>query len=109
MIEKTVFDYLKEKLNETVAMSMQDKDSFVLIERAGSGNEDFIDSATIIIQSYGKSIAAAAALNEKVKEKMKDIDELEQISRGKQQTDDNYTDKSMKRNRYQAKYEITKM
>lgn len=109
MIEKIVFDYLKAHMDVPVALMAKECDRYVLIERAGSSRQDRIEKATIIIQSYGKSLYEAAALNEKVKLQMEDIDKLSEIGSCNLQTDYNFTDKTTKKYRYQALYEISKL
>lgn len=44
-------------------------ETYVLIEKTGSGMNNHIKSATFAIQSYASSLYEAASLNEIVKEK----------------------------------------
>lgn len=76
MIEVIVYTFLKNELEDVpVYMEISEKvpDSFVLIEKTGSGLNNHIKSATFAIQSYGPTMFKAAELNELVKEKMLDI------------------------------------
>lgn len=106
MIEKTLVDYLNKKLDVPAHTDYQDEKTFVLIEKAGGSEENYIRSATITIQSYAESTYKASELNEMVKSTMNDIVELDTISRCKLNSDYNYTDTARKRPRYQAVYNL---
>ena len=108
MIEKIVLDYLKEVLNVPVYMEKPQEmpTQFVLIEKTGSSEENFILSATIALQSYAESLYLAAELNEKVKKAMNDIIVLNTVSKSKLNTDYNFTDTAKKLYRYQAVYDL---
>jgi len=108
MIEEIVLNYLNEKMG-VPAYTEEPKDapdSYIILEKTGSGESNKIDSATLAIQSYGKTLLQAAELNEKLKEKMKDITDLDAISKAKLNTDYNYTDTTKKKYRYQAVYDF---
>lgn len=109
MIEKIVLDYLTSKLDVPCSMELLPDmgDSFVVIEKTGSTEDDGTESATIAVQSYGKSLSDAASLNERVKTAMKGIIELGSIGRCKRNSDYNFTDPTTKRYRYQAVFNIT--
>ena len=108
MIEKIVLDYLKEVLDVPVYMEKPQEmpTQFVLIEKTGSSEENFILSATIALQSYAESLYLAAELNEKVKKAMNDIIVLNTVSKSKLNTDYNFTDTAKKLYRYQAVYDL---
>lgn len=108
MIEKIVLDYLNKTLDVPAYMEMPEKQpkEFVLIEKTGSATEDFINSATIALQSYAESLLQAAVLNEKVKAAMDNIIVLDDISRSKRNSDYNFTDTTKKKYRYQAVYDL---
>lgn len=108
MIEKKVMDYLAERLDVPVYMEMPEKqpESFVLVEKTGSSRTNWIDSATIALDSYAGSMADAAALNEAVKAQMDRMAEQPDISRSELNSDYNYTDTSVKQYRYQAVYDL---
>ena len=108
MIEKTVLDYLNEALDVPVYMEMPEKQpkEFVLIEKTRSSTEDFINLATVALQSYAESMFQAAVLNEKVKKAMDNIIVLDDISRSKRNSDYNFTDTTKKKYRYQAVYDL---
>lgn len=108
MIEMIVLNYLETALEVSVFMEKPEKEpeTYVLIEKTGSSTEDFINSATIAIQSYAGTLFLAAELNEKVKKAMDNIIVLEDISKSKLNTDYNYTDTTKKKYRYQAVYDL---
>lgn len=89
---------------------MEDKKKhgeYILIEKTGSGEENHIKKAVIAIQSFADSLYRAAEINEEVKKTMKEIVELEDISKCDLNTDYNYTDVARKKYRYQAVFDIT--
>lgn len=108
MIEKRVMDYLAEKLDVPVYMEMPEKqpESFVLVEKTSSSRTNWIDSATIALDSYAGSMADAAALSEAVKAQMDKMAEQPDVSRSELNSDYNYTDTALKQYRYQAVYDL---
>lgn len=108
MIEKIVRDYLEETLNIGVYLEVEKEDApFIVLEKTGSREENYITRATIAVQSYGTSMYEAASLNAQVIEAMKQIIELDEISDCELNSDYNYTDTETKRYRYQAVFNIT--
>ena len=108
MVEKIVKDYLQSSLGIPVRLEEEDDlvNEYVLIEKTGSGEENHIASATLAIQSYSGSLYGAATLNERVKEAMKKIVEMDDISKCQLNSDYNYTDTTRKKYRYQAVYDM---
>lgn len=108
MIEKIVQDYLNDVLRVPAYMEEKPKmpEEYVLIEKAGSGETDFAKSAVIAIQSFSVSLYGAAVLNEEVKEAMKRVIELDDISKCGLNSDYNFTDTTRKKYRYQAVFDI---
>lgn len=107
MIEQIVKDYLEKKLDVLVCFEMpKGSEEFVLIDKTGSSEGDFIKSATIAIQSYSASLCGAMVLNEKVKEAMSKVVELNSISGVKLNTDYNFTDTTKEKYRYQAVFDL---
>lgn len=107
MIETVIYDYLNEKLNVPAYM-MEPKsppESYVLIDRT-AGDDEHVRSATVAIQSYGKSLVDACMLNEKVKDIMRDIIDLDTVVKCKLNSDYNFTDTETKRYRYQAVFNL---
>lgn len=109
MIEKTVLDYLAKSLDVPIVMEVPEKLSgkFVKIEKTGSNTEDYINRATLAIQSYAPTLYEAAELNEAVKDALDVMAETEDISRAKLNSDYNFTDTARKLHRYQAVYDFT--
>lgn len=107
MIEKIIYDYLND---QGIAAYMQiPKDppgEYVLLEKTGSSRTNYINSATIALQSYADSLYSAAQLNETVKEAMDNSIELDDICSASLSSDYNFTDTATKKYRYQAVYEI---
>lgn len=81
--------------------------TYVVIEKTGSSETNYIRSATVAIQSYGLTLYEAALLNEKVKEVMRDIVMLPSVSSCDLNSDYNYTYTAMKAYRYQAVFVLT--
>lgn len=109
MIEKIVLDYLNDTLEVKVCMEEEENmpQEYVLVEKTGSGKENHILDATIVVQSFSDTMYRAAMLNEKVKDAMENIVALDDITRCNLNTDYNYTDTSRKKYRYQAVFDIT--
>ena len=82
MIEKVVLDYLRDILEVWVDVEVPEKepDEYVIIEKIGSSEENFVFSATFALKSHARSLYAAAELNEKVKAAMDSIIALDNIS-----------------------------
>lgn len=108
MIEKIILDYLSERLAEPVLMEEPEvkPETYVLIEKTGSGETNHISSATIALQSYAPSLYEAAALNERVKAAMKNAITMDEIVRVALNSDYNYTNTASKRYRYQAVFDV---
>ncbi len=108
MIEIILIDYLKETLNVPVFTEEQSEcyDKYIVIEKTGGDTENFISTATVAIQSYANSLYEAALLNKQVKEAMKNIVALDNVSKSKLNSDYNFTDTTKKQYRYQAVYDL---
>ena len=106
MIEEIVFNYLKNKLNVPVTFENINEVEYVLIGKSGSSRFDFTNTATFFIQSYSSSKYNASLLNEKVKDAMYDLIELDEITSLHLNSDYDYTDTTTKKYRYQAVFDI---
>lgn len=108
MIEKIVLDYLNSKLSVSCYMETPEKPpkSYVLVEKTSGREENIIKSAMLAVQSYAETLAKAATLNEEVKDALRDITELDSISKAKLNSDYNFTDTTMKKYRYQAVFDF---
>lgn len=102
-------NFLDSHLSVTSYLEKQGKmpDSYVLFEKTGSGESNHISSATYAFQSYAPTLYKAAVLNAELKEVLKELITLDEISRIKLNSDYNYTDTTTKEYRYQAVYDIT--
>ena len=111
MIEKTVLDYLNDRLDVPVWMEIPKgevlPEEYVLLEKTGSRRSNHIDSVMMAIQSHADRMENAALLNEEVKQAMDDLIVLDEIGSSKLNSDYNFTDTQKKKYRYQAVYEIT--
>ena len=108
MIEKIILDYLNEKLDVDVYLERPEKapTRYVLLEKTGGSRENYINSATVVIQSYAESMYEAASLNETVKKAMDEIIMLPSVLSSKLNSDYNFTDTARKEYRYQAVYDL---
>ena len=106
MIEEIVFNYLKNKLNVPVTFENINEVEYVLIGKSGRSRFDFTNTATFFIQSYSSSKYKASLLNEKVKDAMYDLIELDEITSLHLNSDYDYTDTTTKKYRYQAVFDI---
>lgn len=108
MIEKIILDYLKTQLVPPVYMEipLNPPDEYVTIEKTGSGVDDYINRATLAIQSHAQSLLRAAQINEDVKTAMDSAITLPEIAKSKLNSDYNFTDTRTKEYRYQAVYNI---
>lgn len=109
MIEVIVLNYLKEILSDvTVTTEIRQGmgETFVSLEKTGSGMSDRLPSATIAIQSWGKSLYDAMSLNERVKEAMYELPSVKEVTRCSLNSDYNYTDTATKHPRYQAVFDV---
>lgn len=109
MIEETILNYLSDALDAPVSMEVppEPPGRFVVLEKTGSSRTDHICSAVIAVQSFAESLLEAARLNERVKEAMEGLDELDEIAAVRLNIDCNFTDPSTKWYRYQAVFDIT--
>jgi hypothetical protein len=107
MIELIVLQFLENKLQLPVYMEApKQTEDHVLIEKTGGHEENHICYATIAVQSVAKSLLEAAELNEKVKEAMREIEELDDVSQCTLNADYNFTDTTTKQYRYQAVFDL---
>lgn len=108
MIEEKLLNFMKKRLQVPVVMEEPQKpdDKYVVLEKTGSGRKEYIYTATIVAQSYAKSMYEAAVLNEKVKEAMLSSIEMDDVCACDLNADYNFTDPETHRYRYQAVFEI---
>lgn len=106
MIEEGIKKYLETKIDEKVAYKELRGDSFVVLEKIGSSKKNHLNSSIFAFQSYGPTLYDAALLNEKVKNSIENIIELDIVYGIRLRGDYNFTDTRTKKFRYQAIYEI---
>ena len=108
MIEAVIKDYLDSELEEQVFLEKPSPavGSYVVFEKTSSSKGNHLPSATFAFQSYGKSLYEAALLNEKVKNAVEGMIELDDIRGIKLNSDYNFTDTTTKEYRYQAVFDI---
>lgn len=110
MIERTLYDFLKESGLDAPVYTEVPKEppsSFYLIEKTGSSMNNHIYSSTFAIQSYGTTLFESISMNEALKEVMLEgfiADPL--VSSIELNSDYNFTDLAEKRYRYQAVFDI---
>lgn len=108
-IETTIIAYLADNLSVPVSgdrPNLAENAEFVTVEKLGSGLKDHLESASIAVQSWSDSRAAADALNETVKTVMAGMAALPEISRCALDTDYNFPDLDTKKARYQALFDV---
>ena len=113
MIEETVLQYLQEKLNALdppVPVYMERPEDlpakYVILEKTGSGVENYIYSATFAVQSYAPSLYEAAVLNDTVKSYMENMPDERDVGACDCNSDYNFTDPETRDYRYQAVFDI---
>lgn len=113
MIEAIIIDYLTGKLYNGSALvpvsgdvPEDPPDTFVTVELLSGGVSNKIESASVAVQSWASTRAAAAALNNQVKAVMADAVSLGKISHCRLDTNYNFTDATTKHPRYQAVFEV---
>ena len=109
MIEIVLLNYLKEVLSVDVFMEIppDPPETYVRIEKTGSSEEEYIETATFALQYYADSMYEAALLNREVIDKMRKIITLDEVFKVKLNSDYNFTDPSTKKYRYQCIFDIT--
>lgn len=108
MIETIVKDYLEAGVDVPVTLETPPgpPESFVLLEKIASGEENGLNRATITAKSTAPSLYEAAALNETVKARMAGIISLTNVFRCHCDNDYNDTDPRMGAHRYEAVFTI---
>ncbi|WP_290172133.1 hypothetical protein [uncultured Dubosiella sp.] len=107
LAEKLILDYLSKVLPDILVTLETSTDSnYVLIERVGGLESDGVARVSFAIQSYGKTLLEACALNDRVKSAMRNIINLNPVSKVDLDSDYNWTDETTKKYRYQAVYDL---
>ena len=108
MIEQIVLNYLKDKLKISVYTEEQTTKEveYIVVSKTGGNERNHIGYATVAIQSYSNTKYNASVLNERVKEAMRKITELDSISKQNLNSDYDFTNPTKKQYRYQAVYDL---
>lgn len=108
-IEEFVILFLSGRLSVHVSGDVPSPvpESFVTVEKTGSGRSNLINSATIAVQSWAASRAAAADLCAQVESVMDSLSAEPEISRCAIDTSYNFPDQARNKPRYQAVFSIT--
>lgn len=109
MIEVTVMDHLAIRLDVPVYLEFPKNapDRFLVLKVENNPRENLLDSAMLVVDSYGASMVDAATLNTMVKRTLDDLVDLPSISASKRGGDYPAFDTKNKRYRYQAVQNIT--
>ncbi len=111
MIEKIILDYLNSIAGAPPAYmeipAERPTQPFFVIQKTSGGEiEGHVGEATLVIQSYGATLYAAAAANEQLKAYMKGAVCLPDVTAVRLNSDYNFTDTVKKQYRYQAVFQI---
>lgn len=108
LIEQVIREYLLTQIDVPIYLEHQEDlpGRYIFIEKTGSGNKNYLDSATIVFQSYADSLYDAAMLNEDLKKAVKSMVTLDMIAKVKLDSDYNFTDTETKKHRYQAVFDF---
>ena len=109
MIEKILYDWLSEQLEDPVFMEEPENapSRFYLLEKTGSSIENHVCTSDFALQSCAPSLFAAASMNQTGISAMMDAAQLDDITHVELNSDYNFTDTARKRHRYQAVLHIT--
>lgn len=110
MIETIIKSFLETKTSVPVRFerSPEMPAKCIVLEKTGGSYNEQIYTATMAVQSYGKTLAEAAALNANVVDWMLSIRDTEtNVFNISLNSDYNFTDSATKRYRYQAVFVIT--
>ncbi|MDO5015290.1 MAG: hypothetical protein Q4E28_04995 [Clostridia bacterium] len=108
MIELTIFNFLKDRINVPVYMEKVEKPptEWVFLEKISEYNDQRLRRVTVAVQSYSKSLYKTALLNELVISHMEELTTLDSIGKCKLSSSYNYTDTQAKQYRYQAIFDV---
>lgn len=110
MIEVKLYNYLKSKLDSNVTVCLErpetKPDYYVLIERAGGSESDYISSATVDIISKAPTLYTAMELDEKVRNAMRNFVSVDNVSSCTLNAGGNWTDTTTHEYRYHSTFII---
>lgn len=108
MIETVVIAFLGSALDVPVYAEITEEDvaEFVVVQKTGSSEENYISSATLAVQSYAATLYDAASLNEQVKAAMRALRAENSVSAVRLNSDYLFNDTQSKQYRYQAVFDV---
>lgn len=109
MIEEKLYRFLKTKLDGvTVCLERPEAkpEYYVLIERTGGTEINYISSATVDIISKAPTLYKAMELDEKVRDAMRDFVSVDNVSSCKRNATGNWTDTTTHEYRYHSTFII---
>lgn len=108
MIEILIINTLKQKLKLPVFIEqpVTKPKEYVVIDKLGSHKRNHIGGSSFAFQSYSDSAYNTAVLNEKVKEAVELLINLDEIRSVKLDSDYPFNDIVTKQHRYQAVFDI---
>ena len=108
MIEEIILNYLRKNAFPCY-MSMPENPSgnFCILEKTGDSHDEGVYTATLEVQSYGRSDFSAAQLSHFVVQAMQAADTLPEVVSCNLVTEYNFPDATRKRPRYQAVFSVT--
>lgn len=109
MIEIVIRKFLEQMLSVPVFMEFPENppDRFVILKKGDTTRDNWLETATFILESYGTSMMGAAKLNQRVKNAMDSLTDLNDVSASDLAADYPSFDEKNKRYRYQAVYNVT--
>ena len=108
MIEEIILNYLRENAFSCYRSMPEDpSDNFCILEKTGDSHDEGVYTATLAVQSYGRSDFSAAQLSYFVVQAMQSADTLPEIVSCDLVTECNFPDTTRKRPRYQAVFSVT--
>lgn len=109
MIETTMLDYMEARLAPTPVLMETPEDvpdTYVLLQKVGSGRENRIERASFAMQSIAPTLYEAAALNGRVKAAADAMGPGDGVFAARLSGDYEFTDLTTRQYRYQAVYDI---
>lgn len=111
IIEQKLYNFLRSKLSVHVGLERPEKPgkTFVIIERVGGSEGNYISHATFAIKSVAPTLFEAATLDHDVVAAMRDFTDVDNVSGCALNADTNFTDTTTKEYRYQATFLVDYM
>lgn len=108
MIEIIIKQHLEDKLTEPIYLEKPSSQTgtYIVFEKTSGGETNHLPSGTFAFQSYAPSLYQSALLNEKVKDAVKGLIELDEIRGLSLNSDYKFPDTTTKEYRYQAVFDI---